>query len=417
MNFSQSRLWLMWSCTVLFFGYQFIMRVIPGLIMPELMQKFQIDAASFGLFASIYYLGYAGMQIPIAALLDKYGPKFIISLCALICACSTLMMIYTDHWTVALISRFLIGMGSAAGFLGTTKVISEWFPNKMYTKMVGFTFTFGLIGALYGGKPIGALINVWGFERVLNYVAIIGFFIAFFIYCIVKKVNCRKENDTPSLIKSLKIILSDKRLIIISIANLLMVGSLEGFADVWGISYLMLTRGMLKSDAALLTSTIFFGMIFGGPLLAYIAEKINSNSKVIGISGCLMAMIFVIILLFNQYLSITVFYVAMFIVGILCCYQVLVFSIGVARVPGPLAGVTVAFLNCVNMLGGTFFHNVIGQLMDLFWTGHFENNMKIYEADTYTYALLIIPITAFIGASLFLWNERRSKLQVAVSAP
>lgn len=61
--------WLMWGFTTLFFAYQFVMRLAPGLVMPELMQKYNIEATEYGLFAAMYYFAYSGMQIPVALLL------------------------------------------------------------------------------------------------------------------------------------------------------------------------------------------------------------------------------------------------------------------------------------------------------------------------------------------------------------
>jgi len=39
--------WVMWLLPSLFFAFQFVVRIIPGLVMPELMQKFQIDATAY----------------------------------------------------------------------------------------------------------------------------------------------------------------------------------------------------------------------------------------------------------------------------------------------------------------------------------------------------------------------------------
>jgi len=77
--------WIMWFFSALFFAYQFIMRLFPGLCVSEIMHKFQIDATEFGLLSSMYYYGYAGMQIPMAILLDRFGPRLIVSLCCFIC--------------------------------------------------------------------------------------------------------------------------------------------------------------------------------------------------------------------------------------------------------------------------------------------------------------------------------------------
>lgn len=120
--------WVMWFFAVLFFSYQFIMRVFLGLCAPEIMHKFQIDASDFGFLASMYYYGYAGMQIPIAILLDRFGPRVIISICCLVCSIAIFLFYWTETWYVALFARFLIGAGSAAGFLGASKIITLWFP-------------------------------------------------------------------------------------------------------------------------------------------------------------------------------------------------------------------------------------------------------------------------------------------------
>ncbi len=117
----------MWVFPLAFFTYQFILRLWPSLMMQQIMQQFQIDATGFGLLASIYYYGYAGMQLPIAVLLDRYGARYVVCLCAITCGLATLLFTYTTNWHLALLSRFLVGAGSAAGFLATSKVISQWF--------------------------------------------------------------------------------------------------------------------------------------------------------------------------------------------------------------------------------------------------------------------------------------------------
>lgn len=402
--------WLMWGFTTLFFAYQFIMRLAPGLVMPELMQKFQVDATDYGLFASMYYFAYSGMQIPVALLLDRFGPRLVIAACVFACSLGTLLLVFTNYWGLALLSRFLIGAGSAAGFLGTSKIISVWFPEKLYTKMVGLTFTFGLLGAVYGGKPVGSLIAQFGWMDVLTWVGLVGLGLSVVIAMIVKNPSATKVVDSKdtdveknlSVFNNLKTIVFNKNILLIALANFLMVGSLEGFADVWGVPYLMSTHGMLKENAAQVVSMVFVGMLFGGPVLAYCAGLLRSNYWVTSAAGLFMGLIFVTLLSFNAQLDISLLYGLLFAAGIFCCYQVLIFSIGVNLVPKQSANLTVAFLNCVNMLGGSFFHSSIGHCMDFFWNGTMENGIRVYDSSTYTYALSVVPITALLGSLLIL---------------
>lgn len=195
---------------------------------------------------------------------------------------------------------------------------------------------------------------------------------------------------------------------LLAIANLLMVGSLEGFADVWGVPYLMLAHSLDKGQAASLISFVFFGMLFGGPLLASLSKKFG-HYPVIAFCGLGMALAFIFLLNCSVYHSILLSSV-FFLIGVLCCYQVLVFAAGSEIVPGQYMGITVAFLNCINMLGGSFFHTSIGKMMDIFWTGALDQNgLRQYPLQDYQYALSLIPASAIIGTVLIYVVYRQVK--------
>lgn len=401
--------WVMWFLATLFFAYQFVMRVFTGLCVPEIMHKFQIDATEFGLFSSMYYYGYAGMQIPVAYLLDRFGPRLVISLCCFICSASIFLFYWTDNWYVVLLSRFMIGAASAAGFLGASKVISLWFPFATYARMIGLTFSFGLLGAIYGGKPVSHLISLYGWEEVLLLVGTGGLILTCLLMGGIKSQRQRSSDVSLSLFTDLKSLLTYPSLLGIAFCNFLMVGALEGFADVWGVPYLTTVYGYSKGNAAFVTSAIFTGMLFGGPILAYLAEKFKAFYTVTAFCGLFIAGIFAGMLLLPTHLSYAVLCLLMFGVGILCCYQVLVFALGASAVPPERRNITIAFLNCINMLGGSFFHTSIGGLMDFFWTGGMVAGQRMYEASTYTYALGLIPVAALVGGVFFLWLRPTKK--------
>ena len=388
----------MWFLPLSFFGYQFILRLWPSLMMQQIMLQFSIDATAFGLLASLYYFGYAGMQIPIAILLDRFGPRYIMFLCALVCGLATLMFCFTNNWYLAMLSRFLVGAGSAVGFLGTSKVISQWFPKSQYARMIGFSFTFGLMGAIYGGKPVSLLVEQHSWQTVAIFLAGLSIFIGLMIFLILRSPSKNEDSlNTESFkLSDFRELLSSKTIWFLGISNLLMVGSLEGFADVWGVPYLMTAHGLLKGDSAQLISFIFIGMLFGGPLLALLSSRIG-NYSVIALCGMGMSVIFTLFIYGLNYSWLT-FAILFFCVGIMCCYQVIVFAAGSDLVKPHLLGVIVAFLNCINMLGGSFFHSTIGLLMDSYWSGTMgSDGIKLYSLDSFNHALLMVPISALVG--------------------
>jgi len=391
--------YVMWLFPVLFFAYQFILRLWPGLMMHQIMEQFSIDASDFGMLAAFYYYGYAGMQIPVAILLDRFGARLILFVFAMICGVATLMFIYTESFWLAVVSRFLIGAGSAVGFLGVSKVVSQWFPKDQYARMISLSFTVGLMGAIYGGKPVNMLIEAYSWQQVALTLAVVSMVLGLGALLMLREPKTTTVKSEPFRWTNLRELLSSPVIWALALANLLMVGALEGFADVWGVQYLMTAYGIAKSDAAGLVSFVFFGMLFGGPLLATIARRVG-DYPVLATAGLGMALAFGLLFMntgYNWWLLAGLF----FTVGLLCCYQVIVFAAGSNLVAPQNLGVTVAFLNCINMLGGSFFHTSIGKLMDLFWTGNLDvEGLRVYDLQTYQYALSIVPVCAVAGAAL-----------------
>lgn len=397
---------LMWLVPLSFFTYQFILRLWPSLTMQQVMIQFSVDASSYGVLASFYYYGYALMQIPIAIALDKYGPRLVLTLCALLCGIGMYTTINGDRWGLVLFGRLMIGVGSAGGFLSTSKVISQRFASENYGRMVGFSFSIGLLGAVYGGRPTSELVNVIGWQKVGNILSITALVIAVLAFLILRN---RKSDDVLGeklKIKDIFNIIKSPKLIALAIANFLMVGSLEGLSDVWGVNYLVAAYGIEKSSAAQIISFIPIGMLFGGPILAFFSQYIGEYIMIF-IAGLVMAVSIVFLLYspidFDQIILSSI----CFIIGIMCCYQVLVFSIGSQISSKQTLSLTIAFVNCMNMLGGAFFHTLIGIGLDLFSQDITLN--CIYSVDAYRMSLLIIPICAVIGGIMALFLQRKPK--------
>ena len=222
--------YLMWLFPVLFFAYQFILRLWPGLMMHQIMEQFSIDASHFGMLAAFYYYGYAGMQIPVAMLLDRFGARVILFAFSTICGVSTLMFIYTESFWLAVVSRFFIGAGSAVGFLGVSKVVSQWFPKDQYARMISLSFTVGLMGAVYGGKPVNMLIEAYSWQQVALTLAVASMVIGLGALLMLREPKTTVAVTEPFRWNRLRETLASPVIWTLALANLLMVGALEGFA-------------------------------------------------------------------------------------------------------------------------------------------------------------------------------------------
>ena len=139
---------LIWLGAVLFYLYQYIIRVSPGVMEGDLRHAFQLDATGFGYLSAFATLSYALMQIPIGILVDVYGTRRLVLASVLMCAGGVALFANTENLIIAYVARFLMGTGSACAFLSVSKVVNEWFPDSRKGLMMGLTATAGTIGAL-----------------------------------------------------------------------------------------------------------------------------------------------------------------------------------------------------------------------------------------------------------------------------
>ena len=96
------------------FGYYIsnLLRAITATISPELVSEFNLSAGNLGLLGGGYFLGFALVQIPLGYLLDKSGPKKIVSCFLLVAIVGMISFSLSQNFTSLVISRILIGASS-----------------------------------------------------------------------------------------------------------------------------------------------------------------------------------------------------------------------------------------------------------------------------------------------------------------
>src|SRR3954466_8676222 len=115
---SRTIAWAVWVIASVFYAYQYILRVMPNIMLNDIMEQFDMSATTFGQFSGIYYIGYSLMHLPVGIMLDRYGPKKIMTGCILLTVIGILPLLFSDYWIYPIAGRFLMGIGASAAILG-----------------------------------------------------------------------------------------------------------------------------------------------------------------------------------------------------------------------------------------------------------------------------------------------------------
>lgn len=399
---------LIWLLASLFYAYQYILRVIPNIIAPELMTKFNISIIDIGQFGGLYYIGYTLAHIPVGILLDRFGPKIVLPLCIILMFTGTLPLICFDEWYYSILGRVIVGIGSSASAIGIFKVATMYFAQEKSPKMASLSIIIGISGAVYGGLPLDYLLNKFGWNNVLYTFSAFGCLLALLLFFVTPKSDTQQENVC---MKDLKKVLLNKNIILVSFFGGLMVGPLEGFADGWVKAFLCEVYNMTQDLASSLSSLIFIGMGAGSFSLACLLEKYRSRHYEI-IIACSLTMIASFLLLFIGVGGVYIASSALFIIGFASGYQVVTIYKAISYVSNNLVGLATAMSNMIVMIFGYFFHTVIAEIINLYWNHTIIQGNPVYGQELLITAMSIIPACLLLAVFGFLWLKKQQNKQL-----
>ncbi len=394
--------WVVWVSAALFFCYQFVLRVSPSVMAEELMMDFRVDACSLGILTSLYLYAYSSMQIPVGTLLDKFGPRRLLISATILCIVGAVIFATAENVLVASASRFLIGLGSAFGFLSCMKVGALWFPAEKISLIVGLTLFMGTFGAMAGAFPLSFLVDSLGWRQTLWITAALGLFTLFIIIRNVKANPPDKLSkyilqhhaggiEKLSILEGFKVILQKRQTWLVAFYGTMMYVPLTGFADMWGVPFMSSVHHLDKQSASLGSSFFYLGIGVGTPLFGLLSDRIKrfKPALVIGSAGAL-ALFYIVI--FGPTFSVPLMTGLLFIAGIFTGGQFMAYAVVTEINPLSISGMATGCQNMACLSSGIFFQPLIGWILDMFSEGPSELGTPIYSPETYKIALSVITI-------------------------
>jgi len=404
---SSLRGFFMWFCAAIFYGFQFILRVSPSVMAQDLMSSLAIDACTLGTIASFFYWGYTIMQIPAGLLLDVIGPKKPLILGCTLCFLGALLFAGGQHISLLSLGRFLIGVGSAFGFLTCIRIASTWFSADKLAIFVGFTLAIGTAGGTSGGLPLALLIQATDWQTTIYILAGISLVLAIIIWLMIAdkapSVESLKENagTKPTLslghiTNSILEIVRNPQTWFFGAYGFLMYIPLSGFADLWGVPYLMQAFNVDRAVAAGALSTFYVGVGIGGPLWSWILTFLKSYRRAMIVSA-IVTFLFLTIVIYTPHLPFSAVYSLFFIAGAASSGQFLAFASVTDLNSRDRAATASGVHNMLCMFSGILMQPVIGAVLDLVWSGERIAGSPYYSLTDYHLALAIVPLSLILA--------------------
>jgi MFS family permease len=147
-------------------GYylSYLFRTINALIAADLTSEFNLSAGDLGFLTSVYFLVFAAAQLPLGALLDRYGPATIHSALLLLASAGALVFALADGLIGLLVGRVLLALGVALALMAGFKAILIWFPADSKAAVNGWLVMLGALGAVTATGPAEVIVHAMGWR-------------------------------------------------------------------------------------------------------------------------------------------------------------------------------------------------------------------------------------------------------------
>ncbi len=176
-----------------------LLRAITATLSPLLTLEFSLTAGNLGLLAGGYFLGFASMQIPLGYLLDKYGPKKIVSSFLLIAIIGTVAFALSQSFSGLLMSRILIGVGVSACLMGPLTGYRIWFADEYQQRANAWMLMVLSMGFVFSTLPVQILLPIIGWRWIFGSIAILILIVIVLTLLFIPKWKTENNNQEKNV--------------------------------------------------------------------------------------------------------------------------------------------------------------------------------------------------------------------------
>jgi sugar phosphate permease len=406
------RAWIVWGLAAAFFFAEYFARVAPGVMAPDLMRVFKVRAFSLGELSAFFYYAYVGMQLPVGALIDRYGPRFLLTFMAGLCGLACVLFADSRVLFMADLSRFLMGIAAAFAFVGALKLARNWFPSSQFGMLAGATQALGMIGAAVGEGPVSVLVQHFDWQRTMELIGFTLIVLALLIGLMVRDqpsaVHSKKFLPDASLWRGLRVVIKHKQCWINGLFAGFLYAPTAAFAELWGPSYLHQVYGMTPELAASAISLIFIGFAISSPMAGWVSDKLKRRKPVMTLSAGL-SLLFISLVLYLPHLSVTALMLLLFLYGMSNVAVATSYAVASDMVSCDISGVAMSFTNMASVLVGALFQPLIGLCLDWGWDHKIRHGVPVFSSHDYHMAMILLPACSLLSFVLcFYLKETRT---------
>jgi MFS family permease len=242
-------------------------------------ERFDTNAQQLATLAVFQLVVYAGMQIPVGILLDRFGAKRLLIVGALIMAAGSFTVALAPNLGTAIFGRMLVGMGDSFTFISMIRMVNGWYHGAKASSMQQNVSTVGQLGQFLSAVPFWFLLESTGWTSAFSFISIVSLVV---VILLIAFTSDDDSNHAHVKTKTASLKIASKQLV----ENIKNPGIRMAFwthfvtqptttsvSLLWAVPFLVTAENQTHDFAALtLTSMVIFGLLTG-PIIGRICAR------------------------------------------------------------------------------------------------------------------------------------------------
>lgn len=244
----------------------------------EASERFSVTAAQLSMLAVLQLVVYAGMQVPVGLLLDRFGSRKLLAFGALAMAVGQVVVATSSVIGQAIAGRMLVGLGDAFTFISMIRLIHHWYEGRTAGQVQQWLANFGQLGQIVSAIPFAALLGSVGWSSAFLGLGAASAVVAIAAWVLV--VDSRYEGEFPEekldaaqAISQLRKHIRNPgiRMAFWTHFSTQSMGTM--FVLLWGMPFMIAGEGLDHATAASLLSIFVIVAIVVGPTIGWLGAR------------------------------------------------------------------------------------------------------------------------------------------------
>ena len=388
---------------------------VAGLIASE---RFHIAATQLSVFTMVQLLVYAAMQIPVGALLDRFGSKRLLLSGVTLMTVAQLGFAFADSFAAGLVARVFVGVGDAMIFIPLLRIVALWFSPLRIPMVTQLTGLLGQLGALVAATPLVHALHAYGWTPSYATAGLVGVVLGLLVLVVVRdSPNPDHELDDIKVRAIARAVRAAWRTPGTRLGLWSHFSAQFGatvFALLWGYPFLVAGQGLSPSTAGTLLmlmtiTTVVTSPVIGGFVTRY---PFSRSTLILGIVGAIMT-VWAVVLLWPGRAPLPVLVLLVVVTAVGGPGSMVGFDLARTFNPPTRLGSATGIVNVGGFLASLSTLTLIGIILDRVAPG----GPSTYDVDSFRAAMSVQYLVWGLGVAQILRYRRRVRRELKANDP